>query len=100
MLLRDSQSELNKVDKGTKTRPTQKPRCSVSLAAFDNPSGGGGRGGLGGGAVEATPPPTAASQVQVLAEAMDEAGIGRTVAAAGAEVRRGGVAGGAVAGAG
>lgn len=45
--------------------------------------------------------PIAASQVQVLdMEAMDEAGVGRTVATAGAEVRRGGVAGGAVAGAG
>lgn len=43
----------------------------------------------------------AASQGQVPdVEAMDEAGVGRTVAAAGAEVRRGGVAGGAVAGAG
>lgn len=42
-----------------------------------------------------------ASQGQVLVvESMDEAGAGRAVAAAGDEVRRGGVVGGAVAGAG
>lgn len=57
-------------------------------------------GGSEGGVLEALGP-VRASQGQVLeVEAVDEAGAGRTVATAGAEVRRGGVAGWAVAGAG